>query len=143
MVAHSGHRKYTPIRAASSLQGVPQKRRGRAALDTVTPPLLQNREAYLSVKEETNYNSCPLIGDGGCAGYEVQALSRPLPAHLQKKTENEASERGGLPHPDGTPRIRNASSRLSTARKNMMTAHNRLDCFLETGSVPEDLKRSG
>jgi len=49
----------------------------------------------------------------------------------------------GLPHPDGAQLIKNASRRLSTARKNMMTAHNRLDSFLETESVPEDLKRSG
>jgi len=53
----------------------------------------------------------------------------------------------GLPCPDGTQRITNASRRLSIARKNMITAHNRLDRFLETGIVPEivreDLKRSG
>src|SRR5258706_11174957 len=50
---------------------------------------------------------------------------------------------GGLPHPDGTQRIKNTSSNLSIARKNMMAAHNRLDRFLQTGIVPEDLKRSG
>jgi hypothetical protein len=53
----------------------------------------------------------------------------------------------GLPCPDGTQRITNASRRLSIARKKMITAHNRLDRFLETGTVPEivreDLKRSG
>jgi hypothetical protein len=52
----------------------------------------------------------------------------------------------GLPCPDGTQRITNASRRLSIARKKMITAHHRLDRFLETGTpeiVREDLKRSG
>jgi hypothetical protein len=49
----------------------------------------------------------------------------------------------GLPHPDGTQRIKNTSSNLSKARKNMMAAHDRLDRYLQTGIVPEDLKRSG
>ena len=48
-----------------------------------------------------------------------------------------------LPHPDGTQQIKNASGHLSIARKNMMAAHDRLDRFLQTGTVPEDLKRSG
>jgi len=33
----------------------------------------------------------------------------------------------GLPHPDGTQRIKNASDKLSTARKELMKAHRRLD----------------
>lgn len=49
----------------------------------------------------------------------------------------------GFPHPDGSQRIHNASRELSTARKNLMRAHTRLDEFLKTGIVPEDLKRSG
>ena len=49
----------------------------------------------------------------------------------------------GIPHPDGTQRIHNASHALATARDAMMKAHNRLNEFLETGAVPEDLKRSG
>jgi len=49
----------------------------------------------------------------------------------------------GFPHPDGPQRIHNASSNLSTARKDLMRAHTRLDDFLKTGIVPEDLKRSG
>ena len=49
----------------------------------------------------------------------------------------------GLPHPDGTQRIKNISNDLSIARKNMMVAYNRLDRFLQNGIVPEDLKRSG
>ena len=46
-------------------------------------------------------------------------------------------------HPDGTRRIRNASSELTAARKEMMKAHSRLNDFLTEGIVPEDLKRSG
>ena len=49
----------------------------------------------------------------------------------------------GFPHPDGSQRIHNASHNLSTARKNLMQAHTRLDDFLKTGVVPDDLKRSG
>jgi hypothetical protein len=46
----------------------------------------------------------------------------------------------GLPHPDGSQRIENSSSRLSIARKKMMEAHNRLSDFLNRGIVPDDLK---
>ena len=47
----------------------------------------------------------------------------------------------GLPHPDGTQHIRNASRALSVARLEIMRAHSRLDDFLGRGIVPEDLKR--
>ena len=46
----------------------------------------------------------------------------------------------GLPH---AQRIQNASSNLTTARKGMMTAHNRLNDYLGRGVVPEDLRWSG
>ena len=49
----------------------------------------------------------------------------------------------GFPHPDGSQHIHKASRDLSAARKNLMRAHTRLDDFLKTGNVPEDLKRSG
>ncbi len=49
----------------------------------------------------------------------------------------------GLPQPDGSQRIQNASRQLSKARKGMMTAHNRLNDFLTHGIVPEDVKRRG
>ena len=49
----------------------------------------------------------------------------------------------GLPHPDGSQRIANSSQALSSARKKVMTAHTRLSEFLDRGTVPEDLKRSG
>jgi len=48
-----------------------------------------------------------------------------------------------IPQPDGTQRIHNASRALKVARDEMMTAHNRLNEFLEHGIVPDDLKRSG
>jgi hypothetical protein len=48
-----------------------------------------------------------------------------------------------MPHPDGVQRIRNASRELTEARDEMMKAHKRLNEFLETGAVPDDLERSG
>ena len=49
----------------------------------------------------------------------------------------------GLPQPDGVQRIQSASKELNMARKEMMTAHKRLNDFIEHGIVPEGLKRSG
>ena len=49
----------------------------------------------------------------------------------------------GDPHPDGTQRIRNASSELTAAREATMKAHNRLTDSLNTGIVPDDLKHRG
>jgi len=49
----------------------------------------------------------------------------------------------GLPHPDGTQRILNASRTLSAARQEMMRAHGRLHDFLTRGTIPEDLKKGG
>ena len=61
----------------------------------------------------------------------------------EARADFEASLVPGLPHPDGIQRIKNTSNNLSIARKNMMVAHNQLDRFLQTGIVPEDLKRTG
>jgi hypothetical protein len=49
----------------------------------------------------------------------------------------------GFPHPDGSQDIHNFSPELSTARKDLMRAHTRLDDFLKTGIVPDNLKQSG
>ena len=49
----------------------------------------------------------------------------------------------GIPHPDGTQRIHQASHNLSNARKDLMQAHSRLDNFLSSGVIPEDLKGTG
>jgi len=40
-------------------------------------------------------------------------------------------------------RIKDASNELTLARKEMMTAHKRLNDFIERGIVPDDLERSG
>src|ERR1700758_1855560 len=48
----------------------------------------------------------------------------------------------GLPHPDGVQRIKNASNAISAARKEMASAHNRLNDYLTRRIVPEDLKPS-
>jgi hypothetical protein len=47
----------------------------------------------------------------------------------------------GIPHPDGTQRIHNASREMSQARVGLMIAHNRLNEYLARGVVPEDLKQ--
>ena len=47
----------------------------------------------------------------------------------------------GMPHPDGVQRIHNASRELSAARDEMIKAHNRLNDFLNTGIVREEMKR--
>jgi len=47
------------------------------------------------------------------------------------------------PSPDGTQQIHKASRQLTTARDEMMKAHNRLNAFLDKGIVPDDLKRRG
>ena len=49
----------------------------------------------------------------------------------------------GIPHPDGVQRIKIVSNALSIARKEMATAHDRLNDYLNRGIVPEDLKRCG
>lgn len=49
----------------------------------------------------------------------------------------------GLPHPDGTQRIKNASAKLSTARKELMKAHRRLNEHSGKRIAPDDLKKSG
>ena len=48
-----------------------------------------------------------------------------------------------LPHPDGVQRIKNASSKLSIARNELMKAHTRLEEHLGGKIVREDLKRTG
>jgi len=49
----------------------------------------------------------------------------------------------GLPHADGTQRIHNASHDMSHARERMLLSQKRLNDYLISGIVPEDLKRSG
>ena len=47
----------------------------------------------------------------------------------------------GLPHPDGSQRIQNASRVLSNARRRLAHADSRLNDFLCRDIIPEDLKR--
>ena len=49
----------------------------------------------------------------------------------------------GLPYPNGAQQIKTTSAHLLSARKMLEIARNRLDDFINKGSVPEDLKRSG
>jgi len=49
----------------------------------------------------------------------------------------------GLAHPDGVQRIKNASSKLSVARTELMKAHRRLEEHCGGEVTPEDLEQSG
>ena len=49
----------------------------------------------------------------------------------------------GLPHPDGTQRIRNMAHELAFARTELMRAHSRMDAFLVNGIAPDDLVSGG
>ena len=49
----------------------------------------------------------------------------------------------GLPHPDGSQQIHNASADLAAARKELMRADNRLNDYLGRGIVQEDLTPTG
>src|SRR5258706_15525333 len=49
----------------------------------------------------------------------------------------------GLPHPDGTQRIRNMAHELAFARTELMRAHSRMDAFLVNGIAPDDLVNGG
>ena len=49
----------------------------------------------------------------------------------------------GLPHPDGTQRIRNIAHELAFARTELMRAHSRMDTFLVSGIAPDDLTSRG
>ena len=65
-------------------------------------------------------------------------------ARAEKATEEfeAVMEQTRSGHPDGVQRIKNASSKLSIARKELMKAHRRLDEHSGSGIFPEDLKRS-
>ena len=72
----------------------------------------------------------------------IQATKRTSEA-LREFEEAAGQYPSGLPGPDGVQRIKNASNALTIARKQMLTAHNRLDDYLGRGIVPDDLRRSG
>jgi hypothetical protein len=77
-----------------------------------------------------------------------------LQQELQAATERAASASAafldvtsqvpsGLPHPDGTQRIRNIAHELAFARTELMRAHSRMDTFLVSGIAPDDLTSGG
>jgi hypothetical protein len=49
----------------------------------------------------------------------------------------------GMPQPDGTRRVQNASREVSLARVALMMAHNRINEYLSRGIAPDNLKQSG
>lgn len=73
-------------------------------------------------------------------GRVAEATARVSEAN-RKFSETIGQFPSGLPHPDGVQRIRNTSNELTLARKELMTAHKRLSDFVDSGIVPEDLKR--
>jgi hypothetical protein len=46
----------------------------------------------------------------------------------------------GIPHPDGTQYLRNASNEYSACRTRLMYTISRLNAFVIHGTVPDDLK---
>ena len=48
----------------------------------------------------------------------------------------------GLPHPDGTQRLRNASVEKAAAHSRLMRAMARMDSFIIAGAIPDDLKEN-
>ena len=75
--------------------------------------------------------------------HDLDEATRRAEAAKDAFTAVTGSIPSGIPHPDGTRRIHNASHELNVARDEMMKAHNRLNDFLTTGIMPEDLKGSG
>jgi len=71
---------------------------------------------------------------------ELIAASERARAATEYFTKVTANIPSGLPHPDGTQRIHNASRKLTVARDEMIKAHSRLNDYLNFGIVPEDLK---
>jgi hypothetical protein len=64
---------------------------------------------------------------------EVNAAYEEFNAVVREMPKNPA-------YGDGTQRIHQASQKLSVARKQMMTAHTRLNDFVGRGIVPPDLQ---
>lgn len=95
-------------------------------------------------------DACKSKGKPPAPGHEIQTLLHQqfLTATERAKEATEAFEAAitdipsGLPNPDGTQRIHNASRQVSVTRIEMMKAHNRLNDYLSRQIVPEDLKRN-
>ena len=96
------------------------------------------REQNIAKKRRADLNSIQAI----LADQIVQTAAR-VTQENQKFLDLMCQVPNGLPHPDGAQLIRNVCHELFIARKEMMTAHRRLDDFIKRGIVPEDLRRSG
>ena len=73
----------------------------------------------------------------------LEALAEATVEHLEAKAAYKGVMRNipdGTPHPDGVQRIRSISHELSVAEQRLARAHSRLTAFLDSGTVPEDLK---
>ena len=86
--------------------------------DDLTPP---SRE--VNVREILRQEVLETTATVNAASDEFNSLLSAIPS--------------GVPHPDGTQRIHQASRKLSVARKEMIRAHSRLNDFLSRGIVPE------
>jgi hypothetical protein len=72
----------------------------------------------------------------------LQATMRALEAEDKFKAIMEEIP-SGLPSPDGAQRITNALREVTASRVEMAKTQKRVVAFIEHGTVPEDLKRSG
>jgi len=74
-----------------------------------------------------------------------ESVEATVRANAALRAFNEALNQfpSGLPHPDGTHSIQDASRKLIAARKAMGRSNTRLNDYLNRGIVPQDLKRSG
>ena len=70
---------------------------------------------------------------------KARALADSASAHFDTVIKESPS---GLPHPDGSLRIRNASIEYSATQTRLRYAIKRLHAFMMDGTVPEDLNGS-
>jgi hypothetical protein len=108
--------------------------------------------AYCKTETQLYVGNVPVCLRCADEPHEKRDLKAALLKDLAEATEraDEASDAflaittevpSGIPHPDGTQNIHNASHKLTAAREAMMKAHTRLNDYVERGIVPEDLKR--
>jgi hypothetical protein len=92
-------------------------------------------------KREKEYNSPPTEPEIRDA-LQAELLAAALRALEAWEALNSLTREipSGLPHPDGTQQILNASREVTESRYKMMKAHRRVSEFIEHGTVPEDLK---
>jgi len=72
---------------------------------------------------------------------ELEARKRELETAAEVFNETIRDVPSGLPHPDGTQRIRNAARNYAAAREQHLEAFTRLNNYVVDGAVPDDLKR--